>query len=151
MPKLFPTAGVDEAPYNPMDSPRQGPIYGRTVQFDYDKHEYILSPTGRMPTTQASDAWGEWCVKALSTERYKYLIYTPDYGVELDTLIGQSRPHAVIESEIRRMVRECLMCDPRTAGVDNFRFRWIDDGIMFSCRVRNTLGEAITITRTVMR
>ena len=148
MPDLFPTTGVEAADYDP-GANGDTTTYGTTVQFDFEKHEFILSPTGKMKQTDGSDAWGEWCVKALCTERFEYLVYSSDYGEELDTLLGQSRPHAVIESEIRRMVKECLMCDPRTASVDEFSFTWITDGVMFSCRVTNTLGEAMTITRTV--
>ena len=36
-------------------------------------------------------------------------------------------------------------------AVDDFDFTWIDDGILFSCRVTNTIGEAMTIWRKVVR
>ena len=150
MSNLFPTSGEGEADYTDAAAGR-AVDYGSTVQFDFEKHEFILSPTGKQKQFEGSDAWGEWCVKAMSTERYRYLVYDNQYGEELDTLIGKSRPHEVIESEIKRMTRECLMCDPRTAKVDDFHFRWIRDGIMFSCRLTNTLGETLTLTRTVVR
>lgn len=150
MADLFPTSGVEDADYDAAASGDDS-SYGKTVQFDFEKHEFMLSPTGKMKTASGSDAWGEWCVKALCTERYKYLIYSTDYGEELDTLMGQSKAHQLIESEVRRMTKECLECDPRTASVDEFSFQWIDDGFIFSCRVTNTLGEAMEITRMVVR
>lgn len=150
MPDLFPTVGTAEATY--VDEAASDTVnYGKTVQFDFEKHEFILSPTGRQKTVTSSDAWGEWCVKALCSERYKYLIYSDNYGEEIDTLLGKSYPRKVVESEIRRMVKDCLMVDKRTASVDNFQFTWIDDGIMFSCDVKNTIGETMTISRKVVR
>lgn len=150
MPDLFPTVGMTEATY--VDEAASDTVnYGKTVQFDFEKHEFILSPTGRQKTVTSSDAWGEWCVKALCSERYKYLIYSDNYGEEIDTLLGKSYPRKVVESEIRRMVKDCLMVDKRTASVDNFQFTWIDDGIMFSCNVKNTIGETVTISRKVVR
>lgn len=150
MPDLFPTVGTAEATY--IDEAASDTVnYGKTVQFDFEKHEFILSPTGRQKTVTSSDAWGEWCVKALCSERYKYLIYSDNYGEEIDTLLGKSYPRKVVESEIRRMVKDCLMVDKRTTSVDNFKFTWIDDGIMFSCDVKNTIGETMTISRKVVR
>lgn len=150
MPDLFPTVGTAAATY--VDEAASDTVnYGKTVQFDFEKHEFILSPTGRQKTVTSSDAWGEWCVKALCSERYKYLIYSDNYGEEIDTLLGKSYPRKVVESEIRRMVKDCLMVDRRTASVDNFQFTWIDDGIMFSCDVKNTIGETMTISRKVVR
>lgn len=150
MANLYPTAGVEAADYTDAAAGR-AVSYGSTVQFDFEKHEFMLSPTGKQKSVESSDAWGEWCVKAMSTERYRYLIYDDSYGEELDTLIGKSRPHEVIESEIKRMTRETLMCDPRTVKVDDFQFKWITDGIMFSCRATNTLGDALSLVRTVVR
>lgn len=150
MAELFPTTGVADATYTDTAA-SDTTTYGSTVQFDFEKHEFILSPTGKQKIVTGADAWGEWCVKALCTERFKYLVYSSDYGEEIDTLMGQSKPHAVIESEVRRMVKECLMCDPRTASVDEFSFTWIDDGFIFSCKITNTLGESMTITRTVVK
>lgn len=149
---LFPTVGVEAAEYDTSDTAANGDVtYGSTVQFDFDKHEFILSPTGKQKEVTEADAWGEWCVKALCTERFNYLIYDSSYGEELDTLLGTSRPHEVIESEIRRMVKECLMCDKRTASVSEFSFQWVEDGIIFSCSITNTLGDDMTLTRKVVR
>lgn len=150
MPDLFPTVGVTSSTY--VDEMASDKInYGKTVQFDFEKHEFILSPTGKQKTVTGSNAWAEWCVKALSSERYKYLIYSDNYGEEIDTLLGKSYPKKVIESEIKRMVKDCLLADKRTASVDDFNFTWIDDGIIFSCSVKNIIGENITISRTVVR
>ncbi|CZT56717.1 DUF2634 domain-containing protein [Solibaculum mannosilyticum] len=57
---------------------------------------------------------------ALSVPRYQYLIYSWDYGSELDTLIGQSYEYAL--SEIKRYITEALTQDERVQSVDDFGF-----------------------------
>ena len=56
----------------------------------------------------------------LSTERYQYIIYSWDYGVELLDLIGKPMPY--IMSEIPRRVKEALIQDDRINDVVDFEF-----------------------------
>ena len=148
MASLFPTT-TTTAEYPETESTVTS--YGSTVRFDFETHEFILSPTGKQTSLTGSDAWAEWCVKAMATERYNYLVYSHEYGEEIDTLLGQSMPHEVVESEIRRMTKECLLLDKRTASIDNFQFEWINDGVIFSCQITNTLGDSLILTRKVVR
>lgn len=55
---------------------------------------------------------------ALSTERFEYIIFSWDYGVELTTLIGRDRPF--VRGDIERRIVEALMEDDRVKGVENF-------------------------------
>ena len=56
----------------------------------------------------------------LNTERYKFPIYSWDYGVEIVDLIGKPIPYVI--SEVERRIVEALMQDDRIEKVDNFRF-----------------------------
>lgn len=56
----------------------------------------------------------------LSTERYDYLIYSWNYGVELKELIGQPKEYAL--SEMKRRITEALLQDDRITEVDGFTF-----------------------------
>lgn len=56
----------------------------------------------------------------LSTERYAYLIYSWNYGVELVELIGQPKEYAL--PEIKRCITEALLQDDRITAVDGFEF-----------------------------
>lgn len=58
--------------------------------------------------------------KILSTERYRHLIYSWNYGAELTSLIGQ--PASYVVSELKRRVTEALMQDDRVTGSDAFSF-----------------------------
>ncbi len=54
------------------------------------------------------------------TERYKYPIYSWNYGAELEELIGKPVAYAI--PEIKRRVTEALMQDDRINGVDGWVF-----------------------------
>ena len=56
----------------------------------------------------------------LSTERYKHIIYSWDYGVELLDLIGKPMPYVM--SEVPRRITEALTQDNRITDVTNFEF-----------------------------
>ncbi|MBB6730060.1 DUF2634 domain-containing protein [Cohnella zeiphila] len=138
MANLFPTvdAGVEAAPAD------SAPVmFGRSYRFDYEAGEFVLTPTGKIAGAEGTDAWLEWCSKALQTERYRYLVYSRNYGQEFDGLIGLGLSRAGVESEISRMATETLMADPRTASVRNFSFSWENDSCSFSCEVANVRDD----------
>jgi phage baseplate assembly protein W len=56
----------------------------------------------------------------LSTERYQYLIYSWDYGVELLDLIGKPMPYVI--AEVPRRITEALTQDDRIKDVVDFEF-----------------------------
>lgn len=58
--------------------------------------------------------------KILNTERYKYLIYSWNYGIELEDLFGQ--PAKAVTGELERRITEALMQDDRINSVDSFVF-----------------------------
>ena len=58
--------------------------------------------------------------KILNTERYEYVIYGQDYGVQFKDLIGM--PSTYVIPELERRVREALIWDNRITEVNNFKF-----------------------------
>lgn len=66
------------------------------------------------------EAYKQAVYKLLSTERYDYIIYSWDYGVELKDLIGKHIAYVVPMLEVR--LTEAVMQDDRTISVGNFEF-----------------------------
>ena len=64
--------------------------------------------------------------KILNTERYRYIIYSWDYGIELFDLFGE--PVTYVMSEIKRRITEALVQDDRISSVDEFEFKTIEKG-----------------------
>lgn len=66
--------------------------------------------------------------KILNTERFSYLIYSWNYGIELTDLYG--KPPMIVYSELKRRVEEALLQDDRITGVDNFEFNTSQKGVI---------------------
>ena len=75
----------------------------------------------------------------LHTERYRYLIYTPDYGSELEGLIG--RDPLFVQSELKRRIREALMQDDRIEDVTNFSIQFDGDNALVRFTVISIFGN----------
>lgn len=58
--------------------------------------------------------------KIINTERYKYAIYSWNYGIELTDLIGQPIPY--VYAELQRRITEALEQDDRIEAVTDFSF-----------------------------
>lgn len=143
MPSLFPTIGV---PATPSARLNRKVKFGRSWIFDFDEGEFRLTAARRIEEADETQAYYEWCQKALLTMRYRYVIYSPDYGSELHKLFRMTLSRAAIESEIARMVTETLMIDPRTGRVGVFSFMWLDDGVAFDCYVLTAKGSQLELS-----
>ena len=58
--------------------------------------------------------------KILQTERFDYLIYSWNYGAELNDIVGIGSQ--VFESEVKRRIKEALTWDRRITDVTGFNF-----------------------------
>ena len=58
--------------------------------------------------------------KIINTERYQYIIYSWNYGIELQDLFGQPIPY--VYAELQRRIEEALLNDDRITKVYNFEF-----------------------------
>lgn len=78
--------------------------------------------------------------KILLTERFEWVIYSDNYGVEIQDLIGND--FDLIKSEIERVVSEALLADERIESVDNFDLQQTDrSSLLFSFTVLTVFGE----------
>ena len=70
--------------------------------------------------TDELDAIKQAIYLMLSIERYEYVIYSWDYGLEVSDLYGNDMNY--IMSELKRRITEALLQDDRITGVDGFTF-----------------------------
>lgn len=74
----------------------------------------------------------------LSTTRYDFQIYTANFGVELDDLIGQEPEY--IESTLPTRIREALSIDDRILREENYTFEVNGDSMLVSFDVITVYG-----------
>lgn len=75
----------------------------------------------------------------LNTERYKYTIYSWNYGIELNDLFGQ--PKSYVIPELQRRITEALTQDDRVKSVDNFEFEVNKKIVSVSFTANTIYGE----------
>lgn len=73
----------------------------------------------------------------LNTERYEYVIYSWDYGIELKDLYGE--PVTYVCPEIERRVQEALMMDERILDVHTFDFDYSKKGKITATFIVNSI------------
>lgn len=66
------------------------------------------------------EAMSQVIYKILNTERYDYIIYSWNYGIELKDLIGE--PMSYVCPELKDRITEALLQDDRITELINFDF-----------------------------
>lgn len=85
--------------------------------------------------------------KILNTERYKHVIYSSDYGVELADLFGKPMPYVI--PEIPRRIEEALLVDDRITKVDSFDLQYDKQGNVNCYFVVHSIFGNIEMERSV--
>lgn len=78
------------------------------------------------------------CYKILNTERYQYVIYSWNYGIELQDLFGKPIPY--VYSELPRRIREALTQDDRISDVTDFDLSHNKGDVLATFKVVTTSG-----------
>ena len=92
------------------------PLY-REVAWDFVTNDIKLR-NGSPLIVEGNEAIKVWCYKAILTPRYEYIIYTWDYGSELQELIGKAYSKDLTESEAGRYITEALSINPDITAVE---------------------------------
>ena len=96
--------------------------------------------------TDGLNALQQAIYKVLNTERFEYPIYSFNYGIELEDLLGKDPVY--VQIELKRRIRECLLRDDRITEVDNFKFEVNGDEIKCTFDVHSIFGN-FTASREV--
>ncbi len=104
----------------------------KTFALDLEKQRICSMTEGLDAVKQAV-----YCI--LNTERYRYLIYSWNYGVELDALYG--RPIPYVKTELKRRITEALTQDDRIRDVGAFLFGQSEGKLSVAFTVYTVFGE----------
>lgn len=76
---------------------------------------------------------------ALSTERFAYDIFSPNYGNELNALAGGSPP--LLYAQLEQVIQVALLVDDRVTGVSGFAFGRNRGAVAVSFTVSTIFGD----------
>ena len=88
--------------------------------WDFERDCFLYDVNGRHILLTGNPALEVWVYKALKTERFEYLAYSWQYGIELKPFIGKVMGVQERYSELRRVITECLMVNPYIKSIDSF-------------------------------
>lgn len=106
------------------------------------QHKMDLEKNLIRGTCDSLEAVKQSVFKILNTERYAYLIYSWNFGIELIDLYG--KPPVFVCPEVERRVKEALFQDDRITGVDEFEFDTSKKGVVsVTFTVHTLFGDLI--------
>ena len=97
--------------------------------------------------TDELDAMRQAIFKILSTERYQFIMYSGDYGIELLDLYGQ--PVSYVCPELERRISEALLWDERIESVTDFEFDIPKKGVIHVSFTAHTVFGDVRAEREV--
>ncbi|MEG1621605.1 MAG: DUF2634 domain-containing protein [Oscillospiraceae bacterium] len=122
-----------------VDENKQLSLY-KEVAWDF-KRNLPLVLNGEFIFVTGNEAIKTWCYKALQINRYNLIMYSWNYGSELETLIGKPYSKALAQAECTRFVEECLMINPYITGISNVQSKFENGLLSLSCNLVTVYGE----------
>lgn len=119
------------------------------IKLNEDKEKtktYKITDNKIQGFTDGINALQQAIYKELNTEKYEYPIYSFNYGIEIESLVGKDPIYVKID--LKRRIQECLLKDDRIISVDNFSYSISGDSMLCNFDVKSIYGD-ITITKEV--
>lgn len=107
------------------------------------KDFYFDETTGKLSgqVVEGVEALKGWIYFALRISRYRYPIYSWNYGCELETIISNTYDDEYLESEVKRFIEEALLINPYILEVSDVSVNKENDKINVSCKVETKYGD----------
>lgn len=81
-----------------------------------------------------------WIWNCLHSERYRYAIYSWQYGVEYEQYFGQPLSEEYLQSDCQTETEEALMVNPYITGISDFEASLQGTTLHITFTVETTLG-----------
>lgn len=106
--------------------------------------EYELDfKTGRLTgrIVEGVDALCVWAYLALKAKRYRWVIYSWQYGEEYTNLIGYSFDEDYLYSEVKRYIEECLFINEHITGTEDLTVNQVNEMLYIRFRMITDVGS----------
>lgn len=119
------------------------PLYQETA-WDYE-HDIPIWKNGSPVIVTGAEAVKIWCWNALHVPRKRHMIYSWEYGHDIEDLMGQTYADDVKQSEAIRYVKECLQVNSYITDISQVNVNFAEDALQIDCTVETIYGE-VTIS-----
>lgn len=116
---------------------------GKSFLFDFQRGDFILRD-GKLVAVEGEAALRIWIEKVLRTDKYKYPIYSREYGISLeDLIIGHNLPLEFIKSEVKREVTEALLAHPHITDISDWQLVKTNSQLIISFKVNHSIDQEV--------
>lgn len=122
-----------------LKAPEENPLSTPKLHKEYELDFANGQLTGKV--LEGIEAVKVWIYKTLLTKRYKCLIYSWDYGQDLEEIIGRGYEKGLIKSEVERRIKDCLFIHPHIKACTNFTIKLQQDKLHVDFTVNTIYGE----------
>lgn len=91
--------------------------------WDFDHDCFRKDARGKPVVVTRNEAIQVWLYKLLKTERYRYIAYYDDYGLELEKYMGKTPNDGVSASAVYADIKEAVLVNPYIISVTNVLFK----------------------------
>lgn len=115
------------------------PLY-KEVAWDFQNNIPVVEK-GDFKIVTGNEALKTWIYKTMRTERFRYLIYSWDYGCELEGLIGQNYTPNLTKAECIRYIKEALLINPYIKAISCVEISFLEGVLKMEAKLETIYGE----------
>lgn len=108
--------------------------------------EYAIDfSTGQMTgkVVEGAEAIRVWVWLCLKTQRFRYPIYSWDYGADVEQYIGKALTDEYLEVVLKNEIEDALKVNRYITGISEYTFVRQGEKVEIRFTINTTLGEAI--------
>ena len=111
-------------------------VYKASSYFDFELGDFRMDGGGKMVEASGFDAWKQWCIKTIATQRGAYYNYTSGLGILGEEAMAQTTPE-LQQADLETTIKEALLADPygRTTEVRDFNWTYGVDSLHMKCTI----------------
>ena len=109
-------------------------VYKASSYFDFELGDFRMDGGGKMVEASGFDAWKQWCIKTVATQRGAFYNYTDGLGIDGEQAMAQDT-YELQKAALESTIKEALLADPygRTVEVRDFAWSRGVDSLHMSC------------------
>lgn len=109
--------------------------------FDIDTGQFMTNENGQYYLVSGNAALKIWLYWAVTTQRYRWMANSRDYGVETERMAGMLVSDAIKSSELERTIREAIGICPYVKTIEYVRLSTDGELVNVDVRVTSPYGE----------
>ena len=135
---IFPELNAEEI-Y--IENNEELPVF-REYAINFNDGSFLYTEDGKNIIVEKNEALKVWIWKSLKVKKNRYEIYSSEYGQEFEELyMSKEYSKDLIDTEMLRLVEECLLINPYIKSVDELESSFEDEILTINLKIKTIYGE----------